>query len=101
MSHTNGEHAAPDGTTCILVVDDDDATRHLLASILGRDGYRIVQARDGEEALAALYANHPDLVLTDIQMPRVSGIELTRRIRADISMATLPIILSIFRKLII
>ena len=93
MSHTNGQHAAPDGTTCILVVDDDEATRQLLASILGRDGYRLVQAKDGEEALVAAYAHHPDLVVTDIQMPRVSGIELTRRLRADDSMATLPIIL--------
>jgi CheY-like chemotaxis protein len=56
MSHTNGQHAAPDGTSCILVVDDDEATRQLLASILGRDGYRLVQAKDGEEALAAAYA---------------------------------------------
>src|SRR5947208_3831752 len=93
MSRTNGQYGAPQGTTCILVADDDEGTRQLLASILGREGYQLVQAQDGEEALAAAYMHRPDLVVTDIQMPRVSGIELTRRLRADVSMATLPIIL--------
>ena len=93
MSRTNGQTGAPQGTTCILVADDDEGTRQLLASILGREGYQLVQAQDGEEALAAAYRHRPDLILTDIQMPRVSGIELTRRLRSDASMATVPIIL--------
>ena len=93
MSRTNGQSGAPQGTTCILVADDDEGTRQLLASILGREGYQLVQAQDGEEALAAAYTHRPDLILTDIQMPRVSGIELTRRLRSDASMATVPIIL--------
>jgi putative two-component system response regulator len=93
MSIINGHDRAPEEVTCILVADDDEATRQLLASILGRNGYFLVQARDGEEALAAAYAHHPNLILTDIQMPRVTGIELTRRLRADLSMATVPIIL--------
>jgi len=93
MSRTNGQYGAPQGTTCILVADDDEGTRQLLASILGREGYQLVQAQDGEEALAAAYTHRPDLILTDIQMPRVSGIELTRRLRSDGSMATVPIIL--------
>ena len=93
MSRTNGQYGAPQGTTCILVADDDEGTRQLLASILGREGYQLVQAQDGEEALAAAYTHRPDLILTDIQMPRVSGIELTRRLRSDASMATVPIIL--------
>ena len=93
MSHTNGTHAASAETTCVLIVDDDASTRQLLASMLGRDAYRVVQAENGEEGLAAAYAHRPDLILSDIQMPRVNGIELTRRLRADVSMATVPIIL--------
>jgi len=93
MTHTNGTHAASDETTCILVVDDDASTRQLLASMLARDAYRVVQAENGEEGLAAAYAQRPDLILSDIQMPRVNGIELTRRLRTDVSMATVPIIL--------
>src|SRR5947207_2731868 len=81
------------GSTCILVADDDAGTRALIASILGRDGYRLVETEDGVEALAAAYAQRPDLLLTDIQMPLMNGVELTRRLRADLSMATLPIIL--------
>ena len=93
MPATNGDRPSPDGIPCILVADDDPATRALLVSILGRDGYRLVQAQDGEEALAETYAHQPDLVVTDIQMPRINGIELTRRLRADLAMATLPVIL--------
>src|SRR5438105_10749505 len=93
MTHTNGTHAASDETTCILVVDDDASTRQLLASMLARDAYRVVQAENGEEGLAAAYAQRPDLILSDIQMPRVNGIELTRRLRTDVSMATVTIIL--------
>src|SRR5438105_584265 len=93
MTHTNGTHAASDETTCVLVVDDHASTRQLLASTLGREAFRVVQAENGEEGLAAAYAHRPDLILTDIQMPRVNGIELTRRLRSDVSMATVPIIL--------
>jgi putative two-component system response regulator len=93
MSHTNGTHAASDERTCVLVVDDDASTRQLLASMLGRDAFRVVQAENGEEGMAAAYAHRPDLILSDIQMPRVNGIELTRRLRTDVSMATVPIIL--------
>src|SRR5437762_4027258 len=93
MPETNGELPMSDGSTCILVADDDAGTRALIASILGRDGYRLVETEDGVEALAAAYAQRPDLLLTDIQMPLMNGVELTRRLRADLSMATLPIIL--------
>ena len=77
----------------ILVVDDTAANLKLLADILGFKGYRVVTATDGVEALAAIAAEVPDLVLSDIMMPRMSGYELTQRIRAEPATALLPVVL--------
>ena len=63
----------------ILVVDDDPHIRQLLVFALGKAGLDTLEAGDGEEALARVEAHRPDLVVLDINMPRMDGIEVCRR----------------------
>jgi DNA-binding response OmpR family regulator len=79
----------PDSST-ILLVDDEDAVQKLLAYPLEREGFRVVQARDGEEALARFASEHVDLVVLDIMLPRLDGLEVCRRLR---SQSSVPIIM--------
>jgi DNA-binding response OmpR family regulator len=74
----------------ILVVDDEEAIQKLLAFPLGRDGYRVVQARDGEEALERFEADRPDLVVLDIMLPKLDGLDVIKRLRAS---SNVPIIM--------
>ncbi len=77
----------------ILVVDDNETNRDILVTRLETHGYELLQAGDGEEALAAAKKHLPDLILLDVMMPKIDGIEVTRRIKADASMPFMPIIL--------
>ena len=74
----------------ILLVDDEDSIQTLLTYPLERDGYRVVQARDGEEALQRFAEDAFDLVVLDIMLPRIDGIEVCRRLRIE---STVPIIM--------
>lgn len=65
----------------ILVVDDDRHTRMLLEAVLKKEGYTVVAASDGEEALSALEKEHIDLVILDVMMPNMDGYEFTRTVR--------------------
>ncbi len=65
----------------ILVVDDDEAIRDLLKRILNKEGYHVSSARDGSEALEILKTNSVDIVLSDMNMPNLSGFELLKQIR--------------------
>jgi len=76
----------------ILLADDSVTSRTLEKNILQSAGYEVVAATDGAEALEILGQESFDLVITDIQMPRLDGIELTRRIRSHKEMETLPVI---------
>lgn len=67
----------------ILVVDDDPGVRDMLTLFLRRRGYLVASARDGEEALASVRANDPDLILLDIYMPKMSGLEVLYEIRDE------------------
>jgi DNA-binding response OmpR family regulator len=69
-------------TPHILVVDDDPIVRDVLLRYLDRDGLSAEAAGDGERAMAAFEARHPDLVVLDLMLPRVDGLEVFRRIRA-------------------
>jgi DNA-binding response OmpR family regulator len=68
--------------TRVLVVDDEPMVRDVLARYLERDGFQVEVAADGQRALAAYEARQPDLVLLDLMLPRVDGLEVFRRIRA-------------------
>uniref|UniRef100_UPI0035C9D3CB response regulator n=1 Tax=uncultured Sphingomonas sp. TaxID=158754 RepID=UPI0035C9D3CB len=67
----------------ILIVDDDPHIRELLAFALGKAGMSVAEAADGEEALAAIGRRMPDLMVLDINMPRLNGLDLCRRLRAE------------------
>ena len=76
----------------ILVVEDDFDTRYVLSLILKDEGYEVITAADGECALAVASEHKPDLIITDINMPRINGIELTRQIRLKQETALMPIL---------
>ena len=79
----------PDSST-ILLVDDEDAVQKLLAYPLEREGFRVIQARDGQEALARFADERVDLVVLDVMLPKLDGLEVCRRLRAQ---STVPIIM--------
>ncbi|TMG31807.1 MAG: response regulator [Chloroflexi bacterium] len=76
----------------ILAVDDKPENVRLLEAVLVPAGYQVIGASSGEEALAKVLAEPPDLILTDVVMPGMSGYELCRRLRADPATAFLPIV---------
>ena len=82
----------------VLFVDDEEQIRKLLSTWLTRHGYEVTVANDGWEALKAIRAKAPDLVITDVNMPNMNGLELTRRLRADHRTARLPVIMLSARK---
>ena len=67
----------------ILVVDDNEANLKLLRAVLSAEGYRVWAAGDAEEALSIIESAHPNLILMDIQLPGMSGLDLTRRLKSD------------------
>src|SRR5205814_9262612 len=77
----------------ILAVDDTPQNLRLLEAFLSRDGYEVVTAASGDEALRAIAERPPDLVLLDILMPGMDGYELTRRLRASPDTSFLPVVL--------
>jgi DNA-binding response OmpR family regulator len=79
----------PDAST-ILLVDDEDSVQKLLTFPLERDGFRVLQARDGEEALAKFAGERVDLVVLDIMLPKLDGLEVCKRLRAK---SSVPIIM--------
>src|SRR5438132_11545145 len=76
----------------ILVVEDQEDSRRILHDLLTSAGYEIIQAENGEEALAAAARERPDLILMDIQLPVLDGYEATRRIKADPALRAIPVI---------
>jgi two-component system cell cycle response regulator DivK len=76
----------------VLIVDDNEDSREILALILGMHGFKSVQARDGLEAVELARAHKPAVIVTDVFMPRLDGIDLTRRLRADAELAHIPVV---------
>ena len=77
----------------ILVVDDDIETLRLVGLMLQRQGYQIVAANNGSQALASAKTEQPDLILLDVMMPDMDGYEVTRQLRADSVTANIPILM--------
>lgn len=76
----------------ILIVDDNEDSRDLVVKALRQSGYVIVQAIDGEEALAKAFSERPDLILMDRSLPKIDGLEVTRRLRQDETFKEVPIV---------
>jgi two-component system, cell cycle response regulator DivK len=77
---------------CILVVEDQEDNRQIVRDLLTATDYEVMEAENGEEALAAVAKQRPDLILMDIQLPVMDGYEATRRIKADPALAAIPVI---------
>jgi two-component system cell cycle response regulator DivK len=77
---------------CILVVEDQEDNRQIVRDLLTATDYEVMEAENGEEALAAVAKQRPDLILMDIQLPVMDGYEATRRIKADPALSAIPVI---------
>jgi DNA-binding response OmpR family regulator len=77
----------------VLVADDDDDIRDLVAFRLDRAGYEVLRASDGQEALDLAREHRPDLAVLDVMMPKLTGYDVTRELRADANTARIPVIL--------
>jgi chemosensory pili system protein ChpA (sensor histidine kinase/response regulator) len=82
-----------DTAPLILVVDDSLTVRKITSRLLSREGYQVVTAKDGVDALLQMQNGLPDVMLVDIEMPRMDGFELTRNVRGDPQTAHIPIIM--------
>ncbi|MEM7098928.1 MAG: Hpt domain-containing protein [Pseudomonadota bacterium] len=84
---------APAGPTCVLVVDDSVTVRKVTSRLLERQGMDVLLAKDGIEAVAMLQERRPDVMLLDIEMPRMDGFEVARQVRHDERLQALPIVM--------
>jgi two-component system alkaline phosphatase synthesis response regulator PhoP len=75
----------------ILVVDDSDDTRDMMAKLLEMEAFTVVTAEDGYAGLRIAAAEHPDLIITDINMPNLNGIEMIKQLREQPEFASVPI----------
>jgi two-component system cell cycle response regulator DivK len=78
--------------TRILYVEDNDDNIYVITNRLGRAGYTVLVARDGEQGVAMAGAEQPDLILMDLRLPVIDGWEATRRIKADAATRHIPIL---------
>lgn len=76
----------------ILYVEDNEMNRKIVRDLLKRTTYQVIEAFDGEAGVAMALEKRPDLILMDIQLPKISGMEAMRRLRMDPSMANTPIV---------
>ena len=76
----------------ILIVEDNELNMKLFHDLLEVHGYTTIQTRDGREALELARKHHPDLILMDIQLPEVSGLEVTKWIKQDEELKSIPVI---------
>jgi two-component system cell cycle response regulator DivK len=76
----------------ILYVEDNELNRKIVRDLLRRTSYRLIEAPDGEAGVTIALEQRPDLILMDVQLPKISGFEATRRLRAEPATADTPII---------
>jgi two-component system phosphate regulon response regulator PhoB len=92
MSATNGS-THHDAKKTILVVEDDESIMEILKYNLERDGYHVVGRADGREGLAAALASPPDLIILDLMLPNLDGVEICRQLRQSAATKTKPILM--------
>ena len=83
----------PAALPVIMIVDDSLTVRKITSKLLTREGYQVVTAKDGVDALQALEDVTPQVMLVDIEMPRMDGFELTKNVRGNAKTANIPIIM--------
>jgi DNA-binding response OmpR family regulator len=76
----------------ILVIEDNRDSRDILSKLLRMSGYDVVSASDGETGYSTAVTHEPDLIITDINMPRMDGIEFVKRVRLDVALAKTPVL---------
>lgn len=84
----------------VLVADDDEMFRELVTEILTQGGYSVVRAEDGQAAWDAMQRKKVDIAVLDLNMPRMDGLELTRKIRDDVKYKDLPVLLLTVRAMV-
>ena len=82
----------PPTNLTILLVEDDEDTRYLMQLEMERRGYRVIEAEDGEKAVELAQQEYPDIILMDLSLPRMDGLEATKKIREFDGMRTVPIV---------
>jgi two-component system, cell cycle response regulator DivK len=92
LASVSSKSSEPRMSKRILVVEDQEDNRQIVRDLLTTCDYEITEAENGEEALASVAKYRPDLILMDIQLPVMDGYEATRRIKADSSLSSIPII---------
>ncbi len=78
--------------TRVLVVEDHPLNRELAEAILERAGYDVLTAEDGETALRTVAARRPDVILLDVELPGISGLDVARQLKADPGTRTIPVV---------
>jgi len=84
--------STPKGQQTILVVDDFDDTRLMLRTWLQRKGFRVIEAKNGKEALSQAESQSPDLIIMDIEMPELDGLAATRQIKKLKTLSSVPVV---------
>ena len=93
LAPAGSDAAGPAAAPLVLVVDDSLTVRRVTQRMLAREGYRVTLAKDGLDALERLAEEGPDVVLSDIEMPRMDGFDLVRNLRSDVRWRSLPVIM--------
>ena len=79
-------------TKTVLIVEDNELNMKLFHDLLDSQGYQILQTREGLQALALARQHHPDLILMDIQLPEISGLEVTKWLKEDDDLRHIPVV---------
>jgi len=93
LKRAESEEVIVDAAPTVMVVDDSLTVRKITGRLLAREGYQVVTAKDGVDALERLQGTRPDVMLVDIEMPRMDGFDLTRNVRGDARLKDIPIIM--------
>lgn len=92
-SHERASHQSHDEAPLILLVEDEEVNQNMMRMVLEKEHYRVELARDGEEALEILGMVRPDLILMDIRMPKLNGLEVTKKIQQNPLLSSIPIVM--------
>ena len=79
---------------CVLIIEDDPLSMKMFNAMIAAQGYHVLQATDGARGLELAHQEHPDLIVTDVQMPGISGLEVSRLLKADEDTRDIPIIVT-------